>query len=135
MFCVIRSYAKKVFCWNCCLLPFFFAFFFCGCLAKVVLRQRVKKNYCSSNTKVKCICISIFRKNVLVIHFDNTKNRQLFILTTQKIVSYSFSQHKKWYLSKKSFFLLKLFLLPPLEVSTWDLCKEKIRKQSRKCKM
>ena len=63
------------------------AFFFCGCLAKVVLRQRVKKNYCSSNTKVKCVCISIFRKNVLVIHFDNTKNRQLFILTTQKIVS------------------------------------------------
>jgi hypothetical protein len=63
------------------LVAFFFAFFFCGCLAKVVLRQRVKKNYCSSNTKVKCICISIFRKNVLVIHFDNTKNRQLFIFT------------------------------------------------------
>jgi hypothetical protein len=55
----------------CCL--FFFAFFFCGCLAKVVLRQRVKKNYCSSNTKVKCVCISIFSflitQKVTVIHF------------------------------------------------------------------
>ena len=64
---------KKGFLLKLLLVAFFFAFFFCGCLAKVFLRQRVKKNYCSSNTKVKCVCISIFSflitQKVTVIHF------------------------------------------------------------------
>jgi len=88
---------KKGFLLKLLLVAFFLPFFFCGCLAKVFLRQRVKKIYCSSDRNVKCVCISIFSflttQKVVVIHSDNTKSR-----------SYSFWQHKKWYLSKKRFF-------------------------------
>ena len=39
---------------------FFCLFFFFGCFAKVFLCQRVNKNYCGSNTKLKCFCILVF---------------------------------------------------------------------------
>jgi hypothetical protein len=53
-------FSKKGFLLKLLLVAFFFAFFFGGCLAKVFLCQRVKKNYCSFNTKLKCFCILVF---------------------------------------------------------------------------
>ena len=64
-------FSKKGFLLKFLLVAFFFAIFFSGCFAKVFLCQRVNKNYCGSNTKLKVFVFqfSAFLKRVICTFF------------------------------------------------------------------
>ena len=128
----------------------FFAIFFCCCFAKVFLCQRVNKNYCSFNTKLKCFCILVFSKKKKVI----TVITKVFFLGGRVISKFFFFGQKKrasttlismlfWYMeafakTTLGFFVVsrqkrkELFLLPKRLRNSFLPKKLPVRKENNK---